>query len=309
MVVKHNALVRATYNMSLEEHRLMLMCISKVKRMGDNPSRQFSITHAEYAKEFDVVDSYKGMRNAARRLQRRSVILNEDIEINGKIYNHSEINILSAQFWQTGEGEILLEFSDRFMPFLAELSKDFTKYFVADVKNFSSTHTLHIYELCKMHYNMNIKNESKHNLLIDIDGFRQMLGVKNKYKLFSELRKYVIERSLAEINDFSPLHVEYEKLTAGRKVTKLVFKVASKSASKKSITAKNQKKLEELVKGVIKAFNSGKRVTIKGKVVESTSGDFTVVVEGSTHNLYAILKDNPKLKDEIKVEQAEELPL
>ena len=86
-VYKSNALVEATYRLSPAEQRIMLACISQVRR--DQPITDevmYSVSVSDYASLVGTSShsTYKELADAALRLKRREVWLREYLNGNGK---------------------------------------------------------------------------------------------------------------------------------------------------------------------------------------------------------------------------------
>lgn len=85
MVYKSNALVEAAYRLSVQEQRIVLACISQVKRNEPVTDEvMYSVTAEEIATMAGVPieSSYNQLKEAALRLKRREVRLTQ--EPNGK---------------------------------------------------------------------------------------------------------------------------------------------------------------------------------------------------------------------------------
>jgi plasmid replication initiation protein len=65
----------------------------------------------------------------------------------------------------------------------------------------------------------------KGEVIITISELKKLLGIENKYSDWRDLRKAVIEPSIAEINDKTFLHLEYEPIKQGKKIIELRIKV------------------------------------------------------------------------------------
>jgi plasmid replication initiation protein len=291
LVVKHNAAIKAAYRLSLDEQRLMILCITKVMRSASN-NRQFSLCHAEYCKEFNTSYAYRNMRDAARRLQQRIIEINEEVEINNKVYSGGSINVLSAQYWQESEGEILLEFSENFMPYLQTLSKNFTKYGLADVAGMKSTYSIRFYELLKMRYEQQKTTSNKPCFTLEVDEIRSMFKLKGKYKAHKDLRKYVIDKAISEINSLSPLSIEVEQVKKGRRIHAIKFFISKKATSLELKNTKNKRAIEKAIAGLKEAFTQKRDITLLGKKVIDINGSIISFDNNTSSNIYMALVES-----------------
>jgi len=86
-------------------------------------------------------------------------------------------------------------------------------------RDLSSKHSLALYEVLKDYQNIK-------RIPIDIDDFRKLVGLEaGQYKIFTMLKKRVIDVAVDEINKKTDLRISYELLKQGRKITAICFEV------------------------------------------------------------------------------------
>ena len=107
---------------------------------------------------------------------------------------------------------------------------------------------MHFYELLKQY-------EIAGSRELTIDELREKFELKDKYKLFNNLRVRVIEPSIKEINECTDLSVCYTQITKGRKVIALKFSILNKNRVRKVQQEKEQKNNSSDSITAIKAFN------------------------------------------------------
>ena len=123
-------------------------------------------------------------------------------------------------------------FHKRIVPLLSDLRASFTQFALADVTEFSSIYTFRIYQLL-MQY------KSTGYVKISLDDLRFMLVLFDKYPLVADLKRWVVETAVNEINEKSPYKVKYEMLKKGRKFTHLELKFKLKESAKKLIAERD----------------------------------------------------------------------
>jgi len=289
-IVKHNAAIKAAYRLTLDEQRLMMLCITKVRRDSKNP-RRFTIRHDEYCEEFKTSYAYRNMRDAAMRLQQRIIKIGEAV-IDGKKYDGGAINVLSRQMWQENEGEIMLDFSEFFMPFLEALSKDFTRFGLKDITSMKSIYSIRIYELVKMSYEQQKTNKSQASLTLEINEMRRMFELENKYKAIKDFKKRVVDVAVAEINEYSPLLIEYKQIKKGRRIHALKFNISRKKESYSLQPTKNKKEVQKAMTELKEALGMGLDVRLLGKDVREINGAVVSFKNNTSMNLYSALVDS-----------------
>jgi len=90
-------------------------------------------------------------------------------------------------------------------------------------RDLSSKHSLALYEVLKDY--QNIKTVS-----VNIDDLRKLFGLEEgQYKIFTMLKKRVIDVAVDEINKKTDLRVSYDLIKEGRKITAICFGVDAPS--------------------------------------------------------------------------------
>jgi len=210
---KSNALIEASYKLTLQEQRVLLMCIGKLNPQDKNPKKQFQLTADEFYLAFPDMNrkhAERRLQEAIDRLWERSII------INWKDKSEKIRWIQGQAKYFSGEGKIEIVFSDLIMPYLTQLKGQFTSITVKNISALKSTYSIRIYELL-----MQFKKTG--NRLINIDDFRSILSLDKKYKEFRTLNNSILKRSLKELNAKSDLIVSVEYIKKGRSIIALQF--------------------------------------------------------------------------------------
>ncbi|MEA3643461.1 MAG: RepB family plasmid replication initiator protein [Lamprobacter sp.] len=232
-VYKSNALVEASYRLSIYEQRIILAAISQVRR--DTPltdQHLYRVSAQEIAEMSGVkVDrAYGLMKEAAERLFERRVTLHK--EPNGGPARTLVTRWVQAVEYIESEGSVGLQFAHRMLPYLAQLTEQFTHYALVDVAKMTSAYGIRLYELL-------IQWRGTGERVIELDWLRDALQLEGKYPDIQNLKRRVLEPAVDQINELSPLWVKWEQRKTGRRVTHIIFKFGEKSDSK----PKKQKKL------------------------------------------------------------------
>lgn len=210
---KSNALIEASYKLTLQEQRVLLMCIGKLNPQDEQPEKKFQLT----ANEFFLAFPDMGKENAERHLQSAiDRLWDRSIIINWKDKKEEIRWIQGRAKYFTGEGKIELVFSDLIMPYLTQLKGQFTSIAVKNVSALKRTYSIRIYELL-----MQFKKTG--DRLISVDDFRSMLGLEEKYSQFKRLNDDVIKPAIQELNEKSDLMILVDTVKKGRRVVALHF--------------------------------------------------------------------------------------
>lgn len=228
MVYKSNALVEAAYRLSVQEQRIVLACISQVRRDEEVTDEVlYSVRAADLAQLSGtaVEAAYSELKAAALRLKRREVRLTQEPNGKGKKPKIMITGWVQTIFYIEGEGRVELRFTKDMLPYLTELTRQFTKYALADVAKMESTYAIRLYELL-------MQWDSLGSREIELEQLREWLQLEGRYPSIKDFKKWVLDPAVAQINEHSPLTVEWAQRKTGRKVTHLLFTFGPKKPAK-----------------------------------------------------------------------------
>ena len=218
-VVKSNQVIEASYQLSAVEQRIVLAAISRIPKNQPITDDELYPVSVDELKQLGVHEktAYRDLKEGINRLYERSINLSID-DKSIKMRWVQEIQFLDSQ------SVIGIRFSKPILPFISNLSREFTKYALSDIAGINSGYGIRIYELL-VQYRQIGKRE------ISVESLRTMLEVGKKYPLFADFKKRVIDTAIDQINEYSPLKVTYEQKKTGRKVTHIIFSFKEKSKS------------------------------------------------------------------------------
>jgi plasmid replication initiation protein len=85
---------------------------------------------------------------------------------------------------------------------------------------FQSTYGLALYENCIRYQNI------EQTPWFDIAQFRKLMGIEEgKYPIFRDFKRRVLDKAIAEVNEYSPLHVSTKVQKQGRQVVAIQFQI------------------------------------------------------------------------------------
>ncbi|MQT62244.1 RepB family plasmid replication initiator protein, partial [Pseudomonas sp. FSL R10-0056] len=164
--------------------------------------------------------AYKELKDAALRLKRREVRLTQEPNGKGKKRKTMVTGWVQTIFYIDGEGRIELRFTKDMLPYLTGLQREFTRYALSDVAKMTSAYGIRLYEL--------LAQWPDGHRVIEVSELRRWLQLEDRYPLMAEFRRCVIEPAVEQINEHSPLILNWSAKKTGRKVTHLVFDYCSK---------------------------------------------------------------------------------
>lgn len=210
---KSNALIEASYKLTLQEQRFLLVCIGRFNPKEETPEKTLTISAAEFYQCFPDMgreNAERELLKAIDRLWDRSIIIKDDAK-------REEFRWVQyrAQYL-TGEAKVKITFSDAIIPYLSQLKGQFTRIIVKNVSSLSSAYSIRIYELLQQF-------RATGDRMIAIDDFRSMLGVEDKYQTFKSLNQLLLKPAVKELNEKSNLSVSVDTVKNGRTVIALHF--------------------------------------------------------------------------------------
>ena len=238
IVVKHNALINASYNLELTEQRLILLAIINARESGQGvDSNNILRIHAsDYLKHFEVDKhaAYEALKNAAYGIFHRQFSYTLTDEKTGKTKKTLSRWVQKISYIDE-EGILELAFTIDVVPLITQLEENFTRYQLKQVTQLTSKYAIRLYELL-IAWRNNCKTPT-----YKLADFRNRLGVEeSEYKLMHQFKSRVLDLAVGQINEHTDITAKYEQHKAGRLITGFSFtfklKSAAKAASKAVVT-------------------------------------------------------------------------
>lgn len=230
LVYKSNALVEASYRLSVYEQRIILACIAQVRRDEPLTDQQLYAVSAQQIADMtgtQLGTTYQNLKAASERLYRREVTLHE--APNGEGKGKGKVRLtrwVQTVEYREAEGLVALRFGADMVPYLSQLSAQFTRYALADVAKMDSAYGIRLYELLCQWRDAGERE-------VSIEWLRDAFQLGDKYPAIKDFKRWVLEPAVAQINEHSPLAVVWEQRKTGRKVTHLHFRFAPKAKAEK----------------------------------------------------------------------------
>lgn len=234
LVVKDNALVSASYYLSLAEQRLILLGIVEA-RNNQSQDNEFIIHVNSYINAFGVDDStaYLTIKEACKRLRGRyftyQKLVNDNLE-------QTESNWVQSVSYAVNSSYVKIKFTDDVMPLITNLERHFTSYQLEQVKDLTSIYAIRLYELL-------ISWKQKKKLELSLVDLRLKLGIESdEYKAMNNFKAKVLDLAVSQINEHTDITVKYKQVKQGRTITGFTFTFQQKP---NKVTAKQIKRDDE----------------------------------------------------------------
>ena len=266
LVVMDNKLIRASYKLTVNEIRLILVAISQMPKNDEpvDPKKAYYITKNDFVRlGVEPKNVARDIRSACKDLLSRVITIKTPIGDLDTHWVHNVLHFKSEVFERLKKEHPDAESDEEFIsslrlhnlmdslpmiansddnliarvvlhediiPYISQLREQFTQLMLDDVVDFGSFYSYRVYLMMMQFRSTGI-------CTIKISDLRDTLELKDKYEATKDLRKWVVDTAVDEINEKSPFNVTYEMTKTGRKFTHLVLKFKPKK--KDAITAKD----------------------------------------------------------------------
>jgi plasmid replication initiation protein len=236
-VTKANSLIEASYKLTLAEQRLLLLVISRIdsRVAAVSADTRFAVHAKDLAEAFQVSqkEAYDSLKDAAERLFHRYVLIDRPDPDDPSI-TCTKTRWVSAISYAPHQGRIDLFLSPKVIPYLTLLSREFTSYRLPNVAKLTSSYALRLYEML-------IQWKARGALEIEVETLKARFVVPDNYQRIYDLKRFVIEPAVTQINTHSDLWVKWTQRKEGRHVVALLFTFGEKApAPPKSVTRSSE---------------------------------------------------------------------
>ena len=238
IVVQHNNLVEARYRLSLQEKRLMLFLMSRIKPNDDSFKKiEISIYELSTIMGLDVKNMYRDMLKVTKDMVGR-VLSIRNLDENYLL----QVPWIASARYLYGDGIVRFRISDELVPYLLKIKDQFTVIRLSDIMKFKSIYSIRIYELLKQYESIGYRK-------IELDELRLSCGIpENRLNLIADFRRKVIEISQREINEKSDILINFNFIKKSRKFVSIEFFIKKNSSyiKDKDIPKEVNKKIKKI---------------------------------------------------------------
>jgi plasmid replication initiation protein len=227
-VVKHNDLIDGDYSMGVVEQRIMLTVISKIDSTQELPDNHvFSISVDDIADIFNLGaggSTYQHLKDACDSLRNKVIYITLPSIKTGKPIKQKTSWVYMVGYVEH-ESRIEVRIVPELLPYLTKLTKNFTKYKLANVAKFKSIYSYRLYEF--------LSRWGRGEYTVSIAWLKERLELTDKYERMDRFKADVIDVAVKEINELSDVNISYKQVKKGRSVIALQFNYAIKQNRKK----------------------------------------------------------------------------
>jgi plasmid replication initiation protein len=217
VIVEHNDLVSAHYDMSATEQNIFCSVLRQLQQ--EDPS---DMIYRIYVKDLEAATNknldYQKIRIAVKKLLSRICTINRE---NGNIL---DVVMMSDAEYIKGAGVVEIGLSSKIRPFLFDMKKYFTKYRFHMFMALKSKYSKRMYKMLSQFKHTGVMRISVEELKNRLNLLDHKTG-KEKYTEWNMFAAKVLEVSKRELQTYTDIPFTYTAKKTGRKFTSLEFKI------------------------------------------------------------------------------------
>ncbi|MDK9719650.1 MAG: replication initiation protein [Rhodospirillales bacterium] len=219
IVTQANKLAEASYTMTLEEKRVVLLLLSLVRR-DDNDFKTYRIPITDIRDYLNLRTNklYDDIKRVAESLLSRVLHIPEDGGGWLKVGWVSSARYVPKGYRGAEMACLDLSFSPEMKPYLLELKAHFSSYMLQNVAGLRSFYSIRLYEILKSRRRLK-------SVSFNMPALRKILKVETKYQNHKDFRIRVILVAQNELARKTDLAFNFQEQRRGRKVVGITFDI------------------------------------------------------------------------------------
>ena len=212
VLMKNNMIIKAKYSINTVENRIFQLILYKMQKEKNNDTLQCVIKYEEFKQIIK--------RKNDRTIQAISDMLEElrigklEIKTNQKWLRYGFIN---GATYDAENQEFLIKADADIYKMLFNYLKGYTPVNLQIFFSFQNSYSQRVYELLKLWSN------TKTLVNYTINELRELLKLENKYSLYGDFKKRVINPAIQELNKKGLMKIEIKENKINRKVVSIDF--------------------------------------------------------------------------------------
>ena len=224
LIVKSNALIEAAHSLTVAESKLILAAIAQVRRDESITDEVRYIVTANALADmggFKANHEYRALKQASARLWEQTIRITEYTNGKGARPRILLTRWVQSIIYREDEGAVEIRFAKDIIPYLNQLTAEFSQYRLQNVSGMTSSYGVRLYELL-------VQWRSRGEREIEIGWLRHILQIEDKYPSIRDLKRRVLSPAVEDVNEHSDLNVSWRQRKTGLKVTHIQLKFCPK---------------------------------------------------------------------------------
>lgn len=219
LVIKSNNLINMQTDLSLIQLKVFTKIIMSTVKNPNAEFYRFSIK--TLLDDFNIASPhYTALKKATEWMIKAVVLKSPDRE--------QQLALFTEVDYKNWMVDMYLH--PKVKPYILDIKERYTKYFFKSITGLNSIYSMRLYELLKQYEFRKSKN-------FEIEEFRFILNIWDKYSKYTDFKKRVLLSSQKELKEKTDISFEFEEIRESRKVVRLDFKIITQH--KKSLVVSN----------------------------------------------------------------------
>lgn len=222
MIVQSNDLVEASYNLSIDEMRLLSFVASKIDSKKKNIG-EIKVSSSEFSNVFSLskANVHRNLINSVKTLANKSVTMQLDNKRN-IVLPWLAMGIYDRQ---PNEGSyVIVAFSQYIEPYLFELKDKFTAINFEYASKLTTPFSYRLYQwLIKAKHLNSAKDCGSIKVVLDLEWMKKQAGLDGLYERWVNFRDRMIEPAIEQINSKTEISVIWKPIKQGKAVKSVQF--------------------------------------------------------------------------------------
>ena len=221
-IVHSNELVEASYSLSVDEMRVILLATTKIDSRNADVG-EIEIFPHEFTTAFDTDSKnvYRSLKQAIKGIGRKPIIM--PIVGTTKVREFFWLSYNEYDNDQNGTS-IKLKFNPELSPYLFELKDNFTVFKFEYAAKLNTPFSFRLYQWLIKAKNLNhAKDGQSIQVVLDVSWIKSQAGLEGKHDRWAKFSEKVIQPAIQQINTKTDISVIWKPLKQGRKVYAIQF--------------------------------------------------------------------------------------
>lgn len=257
VLMKHNTLVNAQYNITLNENRVFVYLLYQFQK-GDFGELSCTLSRTELSALFNRRSdgTIQGISKHLNSLRKKDLKL-FDLKEDGS-YDYIEYGFINGFVYNSKEDTFTITANERVYNLLHKyLEEGYTPINLEIWLGLKNTYAQRLYDLLRAW------SGTKKDITYTVSRLRELMLLDSKYKQYTDFRKRVIIPAIEELNSTGYFSITYNEIKEGRSIGAINFHVNDLdkriyfSDATKKLAISNNKKNDDFFIPDIKIFSKG----------------------------------------------------